>query len=367
MNILFCSEGFIIDGVASYNLYLAAALAQAGHTVAIVGRWAGFKGFQKRHRASSVKVIQNISVTVDNARLIQRAKQFQPDILITDSRRSFPFAMRIKAQTGVKVITIFHDPPQFERKGNRSIDSITAGSDVWVTAEKAIHKELTVIETEVPRHWIQRPVTGMIQPRPLPAKDPFNVLCLGRLSRWKSPGLRTIVDRALELKRTIPSLTITIVGGGRRQANFFLSAMKANMKAREYFVRIVGTQTDPQPWIQQASVVCAGATAAVEAILSERPTLAFSGFWLGSITPDNLERGIATHFGERTGDFYVREDPDVVIKGLIDLYHRWNQEEMRGRVKALRRQLAPAFDSQTVSERFQTVFDYLLLPSIKQR
>ena len=367
MNILFCSEGFIIDGVASYNLYLAAALAQAGHNVAIVGRWAGFNGFQKRHEASGVKVIQSISVTVDPIRLIKQAIQFQPDVLITDARRSFPLARRIQAQTGAKVVTIFHDPPQFERKGNRGIETIIAGSDVWVTAEKAIYEALTTIKTDVPIHWIQRPITGMIQPRPLPARDPFNVLCLGRLSRWKSPGLRTIVDNALELKQAIPSLTITIVGGGRRQLNFFLSATKANARARERFVRIVGTQTDPQPWIQRANLVCAGATAAVEAILSERPTLAFSGFWLGSVTPANLERGISTHFGERAGDFYVREDPDVVIKGLIDLYHQWDQKEMRKRVQALRRQLAPDFDSQTVSARLQTVFDHLLLPSTKER
>lgn len=356
MNILFCNEGFIIDGVASYNLYLAAALSRAGHTVAIVGRWAGFNGFQKRHIASGVRVIQCLSVTVDNAWLVKRAVQFHPDVLITDARRSFPLARRIRSRTTAKVVTIFHDPPQFERRGNRGIETIIAGSDVWVTAEKAIHQALTAIETDLPAHWIQRPLTGMIQPEPLPPKEPFNVLCLGRLSRWKSPGLRTIVDNALELKRAIPSLTLTVVGGGRRQLNFFLAAVKANARARERFVRIVGTQTDPQPWIQQANVVCAGATAAVEAILSQRPVLAFSGFWLGRVTPGNLDRGIATHFGERSGEFYVRDDPGVVITALIDLYRQWKQEEMADRVIALRKQLSPAFDSETVSDAFQSLF-----------
>ncbi|MEE8399339.1 MAG: glycosyltransferase [Desulfobacterales bacterium] len=357
MNILFCSEGFIVDGVASYNLYLAAALSRAGHTVAIVGRWAGFNGFQVRHRTSGVSVIQRLSTTVDSARLVKAAIQFKPDVLITDARRSFPLARRIQTQTGAKVVTIFHDPPQFERKGNRSIDTIIAGSDVWITAEKSIHEALTAIDTDLSTHWIQRPLTGMIQPKPLPPEDPFNVLCLGRLSRWKSPGLRTIVDRALDLKQAIPSLTITIVGGGRRQLNFRLSAAKANLRAGERFVRIVGTQTNPQPWIQQANVVCAGATAAVEAILSERPVLAFSGFWLGRVTPENLDRGVATHFGERKGDFYVRDDPGVVITGLIDLYRQWDQEEMADRVIALRKQLSPAFDSIAVADAFQAIFD----------
>ena len=41
MKILFCCEGFLVDGVASFNLYLSSALAEAGHEVAIAGRSAG--------------------------------------------------------------------------------------------------------------------------------------------------------------------------------------------------------------------------------------------------------------------------------------------------------------------------------------
>jgi len=360
-NILFCSEGFIVDGVASYNLYLATALSQAGNNVAIIGRWAGFKGFQKRSKKAGVRVIQELSFTVGSTRLINRAVDFSPDIIITDSRRAFPFAQRIQHETGAKLITVFHDPPQLDRTGKRSIDAIIEGSDTWISPEKPIYEELRAIKTDLPIHWIQRPISGMAHPTVLPPRDPFQVLCLSRLSRWKSPGLRIIVEKALELKKSIPSLQIDIVGGGRRRWGFRLSALKANIRAGERFVRILGTQTDPQPWIEKANVVCAGATAAIEAMLSNRPVLAFSGFWLGLVTPQNLEKGISTHFGERSGDFYVREDRDVVIRSLIDLYHQWDQEKMTDRVLLLQTQLAPDFDSQAVSAKFQSIFNDIRL------
>ncbi len=362
MRILFCNEGFIIDGVASYNLYLSAALHQAGHNVAVLGRWGGFKGFQRRHRQSGVRVIQRPAVTADSHQLVRQAVAFNPDILFTDSRRSFPLAQRIRGETGVKVVTVFHDPPQLDRKGSRSVPSIVAGSDVWVTPEEPIYEQLLPIAGNLPVSFIQRPITGMVTPTPLPPVAPFHVLCLGRLSRWKAPGLRIIVEKAVELKRAIPSLQITVVGGGRRRLNFWMSAMKANVRVGERFVRIVGTQTDPQPWIREAGVVCAGATAAVEAILSGRTALAFSGFWLGPVTPQNLDRGISTHFGERSGDFHIKEDPEVVTRGLVALYRQWDQKEMVERVRALQTQLAPAFDSQIIAGSFQAIFDRLLSP-----
>lgn len=352
MNILFCNEGFIVDGVASYNLYLSSALSRAGSNVAIMGRWAGYRGFQKRHRKSGVKVIQCFSATVSNSWFIKQALKFQPDVIITDSRRSFPFALQIQKRTETRVVTVFHDPPQYDRRGERGVQSLIQGSEAWVTAEKPIYEELLKIGSGLPVYWIQRPITGMVHPTPLPPRDPFRILCLGRLSRWKSPGLRVIVERAEELKRAIPSLKVDFVGGGRRRINFWLSAMKANIRAREVFVHVVGTRPDPQPWMQRATVVCAGATSAVEAILSNRPVLAFSGFWLGLVTPQNLMEGISTHFGERKGDFYVRDDPDVVIKGLIDLYNQWDDERMRAHVNELGKKIWSDFDSETVAETF---------------
>jgi len=357
MKILFCNEGFIIDGVASYNLYLSAALHEAGHDVAVIGRWGGFKGFQWRHRESGVEVIQRPAVSVDSSRLVRRAMDFAPDILFTDARRAFPLARKIRQKTSVKVVTVFHDPPQLDRHGSRSIESIGAGSDIWVTPERPIYEQLLPIAGDLPVRFIQRPLTGMVTPTGLPPAEPFQVLCLGRLSRWKSPGLRAIVERAPELKKAIPPLRITVVGGGRRRLSFWLAALKANARAGERFVRIVGTQTDPGPWIAEANLVCAGATAAIEAILSGRPVLAFSGFWLGPVTPQNIKKGVSTHFGERSGDFQIREDPDVVIEALIDLHRQWDQGEMRERVRKLQAELAQDFDSGTVSSAFQSVFD----------
>lgn len=359
MNILFCSEGFIVDGVASYNLYLSSALSRAGHSVAIVGRWAGRRGFQKRHKEAGVKVIQCLSATVDNAWLVDRALAFRPDVIITDSRRSFPLALRIGERTEARVVTIFHDPPQYDREGERGLESLTQRSDAWVTAEKPIHEELLRVGPGLPVLCIQRPITGVVCPKALPPRDPFRLLCLGRLSRWKSPGLRAIAQRAGELKRAIPSLQIDFVGGGRRRIGFWACAVKANLRARECFVRVAGSRPDPRPWMARATVVCAGATSAIEAILSNRPVLAFSGFWLGLVTPQNLMDGVSTHFGERRGELYVRDDPDVVIRGLVSLYNQWNHENMSGHVDELRRALWPDFDSEAVAEAFRSLFSQL--------
>lgn len=352
MNILFCNEGFIIDGVASYNLYLSACLAQAGHSVSIIGRWIGPKGFQQRHRKAGVKVIQFPSLSSHSSWLTRKAKEANPDVILTDARRAFPLSQQIRATTGAKVVTVFHDPPQLDRKGARGIEAIMHGSDVWVTSERPIYEELKQIKTAIPKHFIQRPIEGLVHPTPLPPRVPFRCLCLGRLSRWKSPGLKVLVERAAELRERIPSFEISFVGGGGRLLQFWRDALKANIRVGKRFVHIAGAKTDPQPWIQEATLVCAGATSAIEAILSNRPVLAFSGFWMGLVTRENLEAGISTHFGERSGGMYVKENPDIVFDSLVETYEKWHDGKMASCVRTLREQLAPHFSSKTVSEQF---------------
>jgi hypothetical protein len=352
MNILFCNEGFIIDGVASYNLYLSACLAQSGHNVSVIGRWTGRKGFQQRHREAGVKVIQFPSLSAHSFWLTKKANEVNPEVIITDARRAFPLSQQIRDKTGAKVVTVFHDPPQLDRKGARGIEAIMHGSDAWVTSEKPIYEELKQIKATIPKHFIQRPIEGLVHPTPLPPRVPFKCLCLGRLSRWKSPGLKVLVERATELRERIPSFEISFVGGGGRLLQFRRDAFKANVRAGKRFVHIAGTSTDPQPWIQEATLVCAGATSAIEAILSNRPVLAFSGFWMGLVTGENLETGISTHFGERSGGMYVKDNPDIVFDSLVETYDMWRDGQMASQVRALRDQLAPHFSSKTVSEQF---------------
>ncbi len=347
MNILFCSEGFIVDGVASYNLYMAAALRQAGHRVAVLGRWAGFKGFQRRHRETGVTVVQIPSLTVNHPWLRRQARRFEPDIIITDARRSFPLAAKISAeQPRARLITVFHDPPDANKQvGVRSLDSLADRSHAWVTPEKRIEQALEEHKCRLPIRFIQRPITHMMHPTVLPPKAPFRVVCLGRLSGWKSPGIRRVVQDAVMLKQAIESLEIIIVGGGRRRWNVMIDAIKAHQRSGCSFIYIAGAQIDPRPWVQRASVVCAGATSAIEAVLSNRPVVAFSGFWHGLITPDNVATGLETHFGERAGAFYVRDQPEMIARTLIDLYMKWDADAMAGQTDQLRRQLAAKFDA----------------------
>ncbi len=361
MNILFCCEGFIVDGVTSYNLYMSSALQNIGHKVAVIGRWAGFKGFQKRHEKHGVTVIQSLSLTVSNSQLLKQGVDFRPDVIVTDSRRAFPFSQELKKLTGASVVTVFHDPPQLDRKGKRGITSIINGSDLWLTSEKPILQELNKIKTDIPKHFLQRPITNMVDPKPMVENNSFSVLCLGRLSRWKSPGIRYLVDNAHRLQKDIPALKLYIIGGGRRLITFKLAAAKTNRKAGKKIVHILGTKIDPTPWFEKATVVCAGATSAIEAILSNRPVIAFSGVWMGPITEENLEYGAKTHFGERDGDIYtamnpqliyLNEHPDILANSLVETYKKWDQKTMTDRAELLKNRLFPRFDSKIIGREF---------------
>lgn len=361
MNILFCCEGFIVDGVTSYNLYMSSALQSIGHNVAVVGRWGGFKGFQKRHMEHGVTVLQDYSLTVSNSRLIQKGVDFNPDIIVTDSRRAFPFSQKLRELTDAKVVTIFHDPPQPARKGKRGIRSLIHGSDLWLTSEKPILETLNTIETDLPRHFLQRPITNMVTPTPLDPDSFFSVLCLGRLSRWKSPGIRYLVNNCHILRKEMPLLKLYVVGGGRRIVSFKLAAARTNRKIGENVVHILGTKIDPNPCFEKATVVCAGATSAIEAILSNRPVIAFSGVWMGPVTENNLEYGAQTHFGERDGDvytamnpklIYLNDQPQILSESLIEMYKNWNHTQMCERAKTLKERLFSRFDSKEIGKDF---------------
>lgn len=366
MNILFCCEGFIVDGVTSYNLYMSSALQSIGHNVAVLGRWGGFKGFQQRHEKHGVTVLQDVCLTVSSSRLLKKGIDFKPDIIITDSRRAYPFSQKLQQLTGAKVITVFHDPPQHDRKGSRGIKTLIQGSDLWLTSEKPILDALEKIDTDLPKHFMQRPITNMVNATPLEKKDSFSVLCLGRLSRWKSPGIRYLVNNAHLLRKEIPSLQLYIVGGGRRLVGYKLAASKTNRRIGENVVHILGTKIDPNPWFKKATVVCAGATSAIEAILSNRPVIAFSGVWMGPVTDENLEYGTETHFGERDGEIYtamnpnliyLSEHPHMLAETLIEMYKNWDQESMKKRVESLRNRLFSRFDSKEIAREFTRLIE----------
>jgi len=366
MNILFCCEGFLVDGVTSYNLYMSSALQNIGHNVAVLGRWGGFKGFQQRHLNHGVKVLQDFCLTVSSSRLLKMGIDFKPDIIVTDSRRAYPLSQKLKKLTGAHVVTIFHDPPQHDRKGPRSVASLVCGSDLWLTSEKPILNALNKIDTGFGKYFLQRPITNMVSSTPLKKKDPFTILCLGRLSQWKSPGIRYLVDNADRLHKKIPSLQLYIIGGGPKLINFKLRAFKTNKRIGKKVVHILGTKIDPNPWFEKAKVVCAGATSAIEAILSNRPVIAFSGVWMGPVTEKNLEYGTKTHFGERDGEIYtamnpeliyLKEQPHILAQSLVDLYMNWDNETMQNRVESLNNRLYSRFDSDEIAHQFTNLVE----------
>lgn len=356
LKILFCCEGFLVDGVASFNLYLSSALAEAGHEVAIAGRWAGFNSFKERHERKGVTVFQDIAVTPVSPRLVQKATGFKPDVIITDSRRAFPLALEVKMKTGGKLVTVFHDPARDDRRKNRGLEVIRAQSDAWITSEEPIFEQLNRLAPPFPVSLIRRPISAMVEPSPLPPRDPFRVFCLGRLSGYKSPGFRALLDRASFLKKRIPSLEVAFAGGGDRLPLYRIEAMKQNALAGSRFIRVLGTVTDPNPLFRWSTVVCAGATSAAEGVLSNRPTLAFSAFWLGLVTEANSRDAIACHFGERYGSFRLKDRPESVLEALETLYGNWVDSGVEETVKQAREALEREFSSSLTASQFETLF-----------
>ena len=141
MKILFCSDAMTIDGVASFVLHLSTALCRGGHDVAVLGRWWG-KGFQARLRREGVKLIQCLSPTAGNFWFDRQAAEFKPEVIVTDSNRSFPLSQRLKKGTGAKVFTFFLDPIQdtapkeeIAKIKGRDIGSLARGSDAWFSTD----------------------------------------------------------------------------------------------------------------------------------------------------------------------------------------------------------------------------------------
>lgn len=345
----------IVDGVTSFVFHLASALSEGGHRVAVLGRWGG-KGFQSRLRAFGVEVISIPSPTVGNFWFDRRAREFAPDVLVTDSRRSFPLAVRLKRATGAKIFTFFLDALEKTDKKGRDVDSLVRWSDAWLSAEPPLLEKLEEIPTPFPKFLFQRPLTGLLTPTPIPPRDPFRILCFGRISGYKSAGPLKLLQEAPRLKKTIPSLEIAFVGGGWRTWKFRLIAARANAAAGERYLRIIGTQTDPQRWFEWAALVCAGSTSAVEAVLAHRPTVVFSGFWIGLLTPEKLDEAFASYFGERSGPYYVRHHLEKIPAELLKVYEEWDAEKMDRGVSAARAAVEPRFRRDGVAAEFERIF-----------
>lgn len=357
MNILFCCEGFIIDGVATYNVHMSAAMRQAGHRTAILGRWLGFHGLQKQHKRLGVEVLQYYSPFVLCDSAVKMGAAFRPDAIITDGRRGFPLALAVHRATGAPIYTNFMDNIFGKNKPGRTIDEILDNSTAWTSPEDRFINEAKKISAgRLPVQKIQRAIMPELMPELAPPhRSPFKVLCIGRISRVKFSGQLSIVKNALRLAKHIPDIEITVIGGGWRLVYFIKEAIAANIRAGRRLIRIAGYQDDPAPYIARSTVVCGGSTCGLEGILSCRPVVAMSGFFLGLITPDNLDRAIETYYAERNGDQGIEIGDDRAVEALIDLYEKWDDKKIAAMTQALHGALRPQFSPQKAAEEWQTL------------
>lgn len=340
MRILFCSDALTIDGVASYIFNTGAALKRAGNEVAVIGRWSLKGGFQERYRHEGFKVITCPSVSVGNMYFDVRAKLFRPDVIMTDPRRSFPLASRIKRLTHAPVITYFLDPVEKTDRPGRDIDSLVKYSDVFTAFEPDTLTQLHGLGTSIPVVKMPRPLDVFFAPSEVPSRESFSILCFGRLSRYKTPGIFHLLGNLRAIQNHIPDFVINILGGGGwRFIKLKYYAHKLNKEIGRQCVKVIGTQSDPRRFIESANLVAASATSAMEAAYSMRPVIAMCSGYFGPLRNDNLDEGLRSYFSERYGE----KDFSRLIPDILSIYDRYHDDDFRDGLRKISARLGDEF------------------------
>ena len=353
MRILFCSDALTIDGINSYILNAGAALIHAGHDVAVLGRWAGVKGFQARYRQEGFTVITCPSASVGNSYFDFRAKRFRPDVIMTDHRRSFPLATRLKHITHAPVITYFLDPLWKTDKKGRDIPSLEKFSDTFTAFEPGILESLREMTSGVPIVRMTRPLDVFFTPSPLPSRRDFTILCFGRLSRYKTPGIFHMLDNIPRIQEHIPDFRINILGGGGWRLwklKYFAHTLNRSLGRR--CVNIIGAQDNPRRFIEEANVVFASATSAMEAAYSQRPVIAMCTGYYGQLTPDNLDDAMSRYFSERNCENY---DFSVLIDDLFRIYDSYDDPAFLRNLREVSRRLGEEFSAGETVRVFEEI------------
>ena len=349
MKILFCSDALTIDGVTSYILNVGAALKRSGHDVGVLGRWAG-RGFQGRYRREGFTVITCPSASVGNAYFDFRAKKFQPDVIMTDPRRSFPLATRIKKITGAPVVTYFLDPVEKTDRPGRDIASLVKYSDLWTAFEADILRQLNELGAKIPIGKMTRPLDVFFAPSKLQPCENFNLLCFGRLSRYKTPGIFHMLDNIKLIQERIPDFTINILGGGGwRIYKLKIFAHTINKKLGRKCVNIIGAQDDPRKFIERANIIFASATSAMEAAYSLRPVIAMCSGYFGRVTPGNLDEAVNSYFSER----YSHGEFSQLLPDLFNVYENYNDDNFRNDLQKISVRLGEKFSARETVNSFE--------------
>ena len=281
-----------------------------------------------------------------------RAKLFRPDVIMTDPRRSFPLATRIKRLTNAPIITSFLDPVDKTDKPGRDIASLVKFSDAWTAFEPGILEQLHELGENVPIVKMPRPVDVLFSPSELPARENFSILCFGRLSRYKTPGIFHILDNIERIQKHIPDFRITILGGGGwRLWKFKLMAHRLNKQAGRQCVKVLGAQDNPRRYIEAANVVFASATSAMEAAYSMRPVIAMCSGYFGQVKAENLDAAVRSYFSER----YVKEDFSGLIDDLFRIYDEYNDEGFREDLRKVSRELGKEFAAEETLRSFDEI------------
>ncbi|HSG82529.1 MAG TPA: glycosyltransferase [Gemmatimonadota bacterium] len=125
------------------------------------------------------------------------------------------------------------------------------------------------------------------------------ILNVSRFTHRKARPALTLLEALPSVREQFPATTVVFVGEGEELDRIRNAAERTNAALGERAAVVAGPRTDIPAVMNAADVVVATATAAIEALASAVPTIAFgrTGYF-GVVTPDNLEAARAVCFAD---------------------------------------------------------------------
>jgi len=123
---------------------------------------------------------------------------------------------------------------------------------------------------------------------------------IGRFSGPRGRLIETMVEKVIPvIRKAIPDLRLLIVAGGNRPLSLEKKVSAINSEFSEEAISFTGFRRDIPSICASSNLVIGAGRVALEAMACGRPVVALGEKQaLGLITPQNLENGIYTNFGD---------------------------------------------------------------------
>lgn len=180
---------------------------------------------------------------------------------------------------------------------------------------------------------------------------------VGRFSNKRGKLIEEIVKRVLpEILMVIPNLKILIIAGGEKSDSLKTSVEAINRQFNDEVIRFTGLRHD-MPLIYGLSDLVIGAgRVALEAMACSRAVMAIGEKkFIGLLTPQNIEEGISTNFGDCCQMQPV--DWKAMSQAIIKVFKK--EDQVKELCRWGREIVISKFNLNMVAEKVVAVYDEL--------